>query len=228
MARKRPRPSEGSRYTACPACGQTIAFLLLNAHLDACTAPTDAQSGSRQEPDGSCALVAPAAPTTKVPHVLAAGRTPVAFARQDGRKMPLTDEQLAALTPCEVRLPCCMHLPWICHGVHSLYLDRMNPCSWSRVSSSTLLPGRSTVQDVLAAFEPLGQNIHWHGCKSQLQVWPSRRLYATVCRQIWRRSCCMTCCSGRSDTFAASGSCSVNDMTRRAQAPISICEKQRY
>ena len=113
MARKRPRPSEGSRYTACPACGRTIAFLLLNAHLDACTAPADAQSGGRQEPDGSCA---PAAPTAKVPQVLAAGRTPVAFARQDGRKMPLTDEQLAALTPCEVRLPCCMHLPWICHA----------------------------------------------------------------------------------------------------------------
>lgn len=44
----------------------------------------------------------PSAHSAKVPQALVPGRTPVAFARHDGRKMPLTDEQLAALTPCEV------------------------------------------------------------------------------------------------------------------------------
>ena len=44
----------------------------------------------------------PSAHTAKVPQALLPGRTPIAFARHDGRKMALTDEQLAALTPCEV------------------------------------------------------------------------------------------------------------------------------
>ena len=52
--------------------------------------------------------------SAKVPQALMPGRTPVAFARHDRRKMPLTDEQLAMMTPCEVRAQeLCMNLRWM-------------------------------------------------------------------------------------------------------------------
>jgi hypothetical protein len=100
--RKRVPKSEGSRFIECPACGKQIALLLLNAHLDACAAPAAEQRSSQP----AAAALQPAgkslAPSASAKTTLPPARAPLAFARQNGRRMPLTDEQLPAHTPCEV------------------------------------------------------------------------------------------------------------------------------
>lgn len=65
----------------------------------------------------------PSAHAAEVLRVLAPATAPVAFARQDGRKMPLNDGQLAALTPCEVGLFISRGLQWT-YCVHSMQLHK--------------------------------------------------------------------------------------------------------
>ena len=119
--------NSGSRFVPCPACGASVPVHSINSHLDegcpslpapavnppAATAAVphaavigqlvDAPSQSTTSADADLPehrIPAPA--QQQIVQMLAPARAPLAWARMERRQLPLTAQQLAQNTPCEL------------------------------------------------------------------------------------------------------------------------------